>query len=670
MKNIDKDTLTRYEFLIKEITRHDELYEQGTPEIGDGEYDDLYFELLTIEKTYPEIISKDSPSQKVNTVLVDSLEKKTHSVPMLSLNKIKEVDDLISFINDIKGDIIAQEKLDGLTVVLEYDNGELVCATTRGNGYIGEVVTHNLKTFKNIPKKIPFKNHLELRAEALVLIKEFERINNEGGNYSNPRNLASGTLRQLDSKICAERNMKAYIFDLVYAEGMNFNTDIEALEWLESLCFEIVPYKVFKKEDKDFLQNIKDYVSNYENSIRKTLDYMIDGLVFKSNDYKEREVLGYTAKWPRWATAFKFKAQEATTELIDVVAQVGKTGQITPVAVFNKINIEVDIERATLNNYRLIKEMDLKIGDTITVIRSNDVIPKITNVIKSKRTGKEIDIQVPDKCPICGSKTEFIGENLYCIGTNCPAQIKGSLLNYVSRNAMDITGLGKETIEDFYEKGFLRTIQDIYKLSEHEEEICNMNGYGKRKYQNIIKSIDKSKTKELSNLIYALSIKLIGETTAKEIAKHFKDVDKIIELAKDKDAFIEECYKIDDFGVEKTNSLYNYFSNEANIELINYLKDQGINTKETVVEVKENSFLAGKTFVITGTINHFNNRKELETFIKNNGGKCSGSVSKKTSYLINNDITSTSGKNNEAKKLGIPIISEEQFLEYVKQNEK
>ena len=661
-----KAILERYEFLIKELTRHDELYEQNMPEIGDGEYDDLFFELLTIEKDNPEIINKNSPSQKVNTVLVSSLEKKKHSTPKLSQNKVKSIVDLFKFLKDLKGDIIGGEKLDGLTIILEYNNGKFICATTRGDGYEGEVVTHNVKTFKNVPKRISFKGHLEIRAEALVLIKEFERIIAEGSDYSNPRNLASGTIRQLDSKICAERNMEAKVFELEKVEGKEFSSDVEALEWLRSLGFDICNYKLFKR-GSNFLKEIEDYVNDYENKTRKTLNYMIDGLVFKSNDYKERKDLGYTSKWPRWSVAFKFKSQEATTQLLDVVPQVGKTGQITPVAILKKVNIEVDIERATLNNYKMINKMGLKIGDTVVLIRSNDVIPKITTVIKTKRTGKETDIVTPDNCPVCNSKTEFIGEHLYCTGTNCPAQIKGSLLNFVSRGAMNITGLGKKTINDFYEKGFLNTIQDIYKLSEHKEEICKMDGYGEKKYINIINSIEKSKSKELNNLIQALSIKLIGASSSKDIAKHFKDIDKIIELAKDKEKFVEECLKINDFGPEKTNSLYVYFSDKENNKLIKFLKDQGLKTKETIVEKSsENKFIKGKIFVITGDVNHFKNRNELKDFIENNGGKCSGSVSKKTSYLINNDVDSASSKNNKAKELEVPIISENEFLELLK----
>ena len=658
---MQKEILSRYEFLIKEITRHDELYEAGYPEISDGEYDDLYFELLTIEKENPTEINPNSPSQKVNTSLVDSLEKKTHSTPMLSQSKIKTREEVKEFVNDMKGSIIGEEKLDGLTIVLEYDGGRLSCATTRGNGYVGEIVTHNLKTFKNVPKVIPFKKHLELRAEALVPFAEFIRIN-INGEYSNPRNLASGTVRQLDSKICAGRKMIAKVFDLVVAEGMTFDNDVQAMEWIKSLGFETVYYEVFERTE-DIVERIISFIDNYENSKRKTLEYMIDGLVFKTVDYKEREKLGYTSKWPRWATAFKFKSQEATSILRKVDWQVGKTGKVTPVGIFDKINIDVDVERATLNNFNMIKEMGLKIGDSITVIRSNDVIPKITNVIKSKRNGSEKDIEIPTTCPCCGSKLEIIGPDLFCVGANCQAQIERKIINFASRNAMNIKALGKETVSLFYKEGFLTKVEDIYTLSNYKDEICNLEGFGEKKYQNIIDNVELSKSKDLVNLLIALSIPLVADTTAKNIAKYFKDIDTIISKTKDKDSFIEECKNIEDFGDEKSLSLYEFFTNKRNLELIKFLKDKGICTKADIVETTTNDFITGKIFVITGDLETFANRNALKSYIEEHGGKVSGSVSKKTNYLINNDINSTSGKNKDAKALGVEIITEATFIE-------
>ena len=651
---------SRYLYLVKEITRHDELYEAGIPEIGDGEYDDLYFELLTLEREHPDWIVPESPSQKINTVLVSELEKKEHETPMLSQQKTKTRDGIAEFVDTIKGDITVGEKLDGLTIVLEYEGGKLSCATTRGNGYVGEIVTHNVLTIKNVPKMISYKDKLVLRGEALMPIAEFERINVDG-EYSNPRNLASGTLRQLDSSICADRGMIIKIFDLV-TELDTFNNDTDALNWVSSLGFEIVPNKLFKYSDT-MVDEIMDYISSYEHKIRKTLPYQIDGMVLKADDYETRAELGYTSKWPRWGIAYKFKAQEASTTLRSVDDQVGKTGKITPVGIFDKIIIDdVEITRATLNNYNLIEKMGLMINSNILVIKSNDVIPKITSVVSSPTDGTAKKIQYPKTCPVCGSKTEFIGENLFCTGTNCPAQVKMSLINFCSRNALNINGLGEETISDLYDRGFITSIQDIYNISDKEEDICEIKGYGKKKIDKIKKSVEDTKNKTLDNLLTALSIKLIGKESAKLIANEFKSLDELVNAAKDKDSFVERCLTIEDFGENKTNSLYNYFSDTNNCNLIKFLQSKGVNPVVVTSSSTKNAFIDGKVFVITGELNVYK-REELKKFIEANGGKCTGSVSKKTNYLINNDLTSTSSKNETAKSLGIPIISEATFIE-------
>ena len=507
---------------------------------------------------------------------------------------------------------------------------------------------------------ISYKDKLVLRGEALMPIAEFERINVDG-EYSNPRNLASGTLRQLDSSICADRGMIIKIFDLV-TELDTFNNDTDALNWVSSLGFEIVPNKLFKYSDT-MVDEIMDYISSYEHKIRKTLPYQIDGMVLKANDYETREELGYTSKWPRWGIAYKFKAQEASTTLRSVDDQVGKTGKITPVGIFDKIIIDdVEITRATLNNYNLIEKMGLMINSNILVIKSNDVIPKITSVVSSPTDGTAKKIQYPKTCPVCGSKTEFIGENLFCTGTNCPAQVKMSLINFCSRNALNINGLGEETISDLYDRGFITSIQDIYNISDKEEDICEIKGYGKKKIDKIKKSVEDTKNKTLDNLLTALSIKLIGKESAKLIANEFKSLDELVNAAKDKDSFVERCLTIEDFGENKTNSLYNYFSDTNNCNLIKFLQSKGVNPVVVTSSSTKNAFIDGKVFVITGELNVYK-REELKKFIEANGGKCTGSVSKKTNYLINNDLTSTSSKNETAKSLGIPIISEATFIE-------
>lgn len=663
MANIDK---SYYLNLIQEITKHDKLYELGTPEIGDGEYDDLYFELLTLEKEHPDWIIPESPSQRVNEAFVSKLEKREHEVPMLSQNKTKTKEGIENFIESIKGDILIGEKLDGLTVVLEYQDGKLKFAVTRGNGYIGEVVTHNVLTFNDVPKVIDFKGKLVLRGEALMPIAEFDRINTEG-KYSNPRNLASGTLRQLDASICAGRGMILKVFDFVSAEGKSFKEDTDALNWIKSLGFDIVTSKLFPRNENT-LNEIMSYISEYETKTRASLPYQIDGMVLKANSINERETLGYTSKYPRWGIAFKFKAQEATTILRDVVHQVGKTGKITPVGIFDEVSIETDIERATLNNYNYIEKMGLNIGDKITVIKSNDVIPKITNVVKPATT--PIKIIAPKTCPICGSITEFIGENLYCTGTNCPAQVKMSLINFASRNAMNILGLGTEIISELYDLGFIKSIQDIYNIASREEEIYELNGYGKKKIDNIKEGIEQTKSKSLECVLTSLSIRLVGKESAKEVANKFRSLDNLISLAKDKDSFYLKCEELEDFGEAKIAALYTYFSDKNNIELVKFLQSKGVNPiVEETVKAETNKFINKKNFVITGDLNHYKNRDELKSYIEDNGGKCSGSVSSKTNYLINNDSTSNSSKNKKAKELGVSIITEDEFISLTKKEE-
>ena len=660
---LEKSALTEkkyYKELCKLITKLDFFYDQEMPLAGDTEYDTLYFEELEMEKKNPSLITKKSPSQKIESSLVDKLEKYTHKEPMLSQSKIKTLEELFSFTKNIKGDILGQEKLDGLTIVLTYDKGELQSAVTRGNGYIGEVVTHTVRTFKNVPKTISFKERLVLRAEGLVLWGEFYRINTEG-QYSNPRNLASGTIRQLNPLVAEERNMKAIVFDIFEIDGKHFDLDSETIDFVKSLGFDFVPTKVFK-HGPNLEKELEEFVNDYENTKRKTLEYGIDGLVFKSNSYEERKSLGYTSKFPRWATAFKFKALEASTILRNVNYSVGKTGQITPVADFDTVNIDVNISSATLSSAGFLKKSDMKIGDRIIVVRSNDVIPKITSVARALRDGTEVDIKVPTTCPCCNEPLSMNGEHLYCTNVDCSAQIKETLKNFVSRNCLNIVGLGGKTIETLFDEGIITKIEDIYTLSSKKDTICALEGFGEKKFEKILSSVEEAKHREFHNFLGALTIRLIGDSKAKLLTKHFSSIDKIIELSKDKDLFFETVGNFEDFGPEITNSLYNYITNKRNLEIIDFLKKQGVVcSREEVEEVNVNSFINGKSFVITGEVFTYKNRKELQEFIEKNNGKVKGSVSAKTDYLINNDVTSTSGKNKTAKDLNVPIISEEEF---------
>ena len=660
MKN---QILKRIEFLREEVAKHDKLYDENKPIITDSEYDELYLELERLEREHPEYYDANSPTQKIITTIVENLEKVEHREPMLSQQKITTEDEVIDFVNKHKNDILIQEKLDGITIVIAYENGRMVEAVSRGDGYIGENLLHNARHFSNLPKIIPFKNRLELRAEAILPFKDFEKMNIDG-KYSNPRNLVSGALRQLDSSKVQGKGFKAIVFDLVYAEGKGFETDTERLEFLKEQGFETVTTKLFDSSELDL---IKKYINDYEHNIRKTLPHMIDGLVIKVDNITLREELGYTSKFPRWACAYKFKSMDATTKLIGITDQVGKTGQITPVAELETVNIDgVNISRATLHNYGNIKGKDIRIGDTVVVARANDVIPQIVQSIKDLRDGSEIIKTHPEKCPICGAITEFDGENLFCTGINCTPQLEGKIKHFASRGAMNIDGMGEKTVEEFFRRDIITTIPDIYKLKEKEEEICNIEGFGKKKFERLINGIEESKNRNLANLIYGLSIRHIGESSSKDLANEFKSIEAIIEASKNTEQFRERLLTVRDFGDKMSESVIDFFANEDNLKTIEKLLVFGVNSTIAENATVQNQILEGKTFVVTGTVNHFKNRKELQGEIEELGGKVTGSVSKNTDYLINNDVESNSSKNKKAKELNIPIISEEEFLELTK----
>ena len=657
------EVLKRIEFLREEVAKHDRLYDENRPIISDSEYDELYLELERLEREHPEFYDANSPTQRIITTIVDSLEKVRHRVPMLSQQKITTEEEVVDFVNKNKGTILVQEKLDGITIVLAYKNGRLVEAVSRGDGEIGENLLHNARHLVNLPKVIPFKERLEVRAEAILPYEDFERINIDG-KYSNPRNLVSGALRQLDSSNVAGKGFKAIVFDLVYAEGMTFERDVDMLGFLKEQGFDVVETKAFEMGEID---KLLDYIKDYENNTRKTLPYMIDGLVLKVDNITLREQLGYTSKYPRWACAYKFKSMDATTKLIGITDQVGKTGQITPVAELETVNIDgVNISRATLHNYGNIRDKDIRINDTVVVARANDVIPQVVQSIKDLRDGSEIIKEFPKNCPICGAVTEFDVANLYCTGLNCGPQLEGKIKHYASRGAMNIDGMGEKTIEEFFKRGIIRTIPDIYNLRTKEEEICSIEGFGKKKFERLINGIEESKKRDLANLIYGLSIRHIGESASKDLAKEFKSMEAIIEASKDVDEFKRRLLNIRDFGEVMSQSVIDFFLNEENIKVIKELINLGINTKTEEVEgVTGDKILEGKVFVVTGSVNHFKNRKELQAKIESLGGKVSSSVSKNTDYLINNDIESNSSKNKKAKELNIPIISEEEFLKLI-----
>lgn len=658
-KNIEKNI----QMLRNEVEKHDLLYARNQPIITDSEYDKLYIELEELENQYPEFYSEFSPTQTIKTEIVEGLTRKRHRTPMLSQQKINTPAGVKSFIEQTEGDLLIQDKLDGITIVLSYNDGHLVSAVTRGDGEYGEDLTHNFLHVSNIPKNIPFKKNLEVRAEAILPFKEFEVLNKDG-KYSNPRNLVSGALRQLDSNNVRGKGFKAIVFDLVHVDDMEFYKDTDMLDFLSKQGFELVNNMVFSEEA--VIENILEFIDNYEENKRNELPFMIDGLVLKMNDLKMREKLGYTSKHPRWATAYKFDSLNATTKLTDVVQQVGKSGQITPVAEFEVVTIDnVNITRATLHNYQNIKDKDIRVGDRIVVERANDVIPQVIQSIASERTGEEVIITPPTNCPICHAKTRFDGANLYCTGVDCQPQLEGRLQHFTSREAMDIAGLGNKTIETFHKEGIIQSIVDIYYLESKHDEITSLPGFGVKSYERIINGVEESKNKELRNLLYGLSIQNIGRSASRDLANEFKSLEQIIISAKDTGVFKERIMSIDAFGEKMSDNLIVFFQDKHNVEVLEELIQLGLTTTIEVDELVTNSTLDGMTFVVTGKVNLFTNRKELQEEIEKLGGKVTGSVSKNTDYLINNDKESATAKNKTALNLSVPIISEDEFLNMI-----
>ena len=647
--------------LREEVRKHDILYDENRPIITDSEYDELYMELEKLEREHPEFYDANSPTQKIIVSTMDKLEKKAHSVPMLSQDKVTTVEGIKEFLKRVKKDkVLVQQKLDGLTVVIKYNKGRMFEAITRGNGEIGEVVTHTVKCFSNLPKVIPFKGYLEIRGEAIIPFANFEELNKDG-KYSNTRNFVSGQIRRLDNKGIKNMGIKAIIFDLIQAEGEKFKDDMFQRDFLRRQGFEVVKTTIFYSDD---FKNIMEFIQDYDEE-RKLLPHAIDGLVIKFNDLALREKMGTTSKYPKWAIAYKFKSLDAITKLIGVTWQVGKQGQITPVSELKTVTIDnVNISRATLHNYRNIKDKDIRINDSVIIKRANDVIPQIVGALKDLRHGNEIEIKEPKECPACGERVEFEGENLYCTNINCTPQIEGKLKHFASRNAMNIDGLGAKTVEIFYREGIINTIVDIYNLEEKKDRIVNLEGFGEKSYEKIIGGVEASKHRELKNFIYSLSIKNIGESASRDLAKEFLSMDEILSSFSNVHKFRERLLSIPDFGNIMVDSIINFLSHGKNIDTIKILKSYGVNMTEEKKEIIENS-INENIFVVTGNVNHFANRKELIEKIEGLGGKVSGSVSKNTNYLINNDITSSSSKNKKAKELGVPIITEEDFLKMI-----
>lgn len=630
-------------------------YQEDRELMSNLEYDALYDKLKALEEETGIVLS-NSPTVHVGYEVLGELEKEIHESPMLSLDKTKDRAALSSWLGEQEG--ILSWKLDGLTVVLTYRDGVLEKAVTRGNGEIGEVITNNARVFQNIPGKIPFKGELVLRGEAIITYSDFEKINADLEDvqikYKNPRNLCSGSVRQLNNEITANRKVRFYAFSLVKAEGRaKMATVEESFCWLSELGFDVVEYKKVKAE------TIEDAVLEFEQKIQQN-DIPSDGLVLIYNDIAYGDSLGRTAKFPRNSIAFKWRDEIANTHLLDVEWSPSRTGLINPVAIFEPVELEgTSVSRASLHNISILRQLKLGIGDEISIFKANMIIPQV-----AENFTKSDNLEIPAHCPACGSETTIKETNdvqvLYCANPLCSAKKKKLFSHYVSRNAMNIDGLSEATIDKMIEKGFLTELSDLYTLSQWEEQIIEMEGFGKKSYENLINSIEKSRDTTLPRFLFALGILNVGLSNAKLICKAFSyDLEKI------RKAQMEDFVEIDGIGEVIAQSIIDYFSNEHNKKLVDELLSW-LRFETVKIDEGENLKLANQTFVITGSVNHFKNRNELKEKIESLGGKATGSVTKKTTYLINNNKESSSSKNKKAKELGIPIISEEDFLEMIK----
>lgn len=639
---------------IKILNEASKAYYQENREIMPNiEYDKLYDELLELEKETGIVLS-NSPSINVGYELLSSLPKERHEKPMLSLDKTKEAGVLKEWLGNQRG--ILSWKLDGLTIVLTYDGGRLVKAVTRGNGEVGEIITNNAKVFTNIPLNISYKGNLILRGEAIIRYSDFERINNEIGDvnakYKNPRNLCSGSVRQLNNKVTAERNVYFFAFSLVKADNVDFNNSRMAqLNWLKGQGFDVVEFKEVNSS------NIDETVSWFAQNITKN-DFPSDGLVLAYDDIAYGESLGTTAKFPRDSIAFKWRDEVRETKLLEIEWSASRTGLINPVAVFEPVELEgTTVSRASLHNISIMEGLELGVGDTIGVYKANMIIPQISE--NMTRSGVK---DIPDFCPVCGSKTELKQDNgikyLYCPNSECLAkQIKAFTL-FVSRDAMNIEGLSEATIEKLIAKGLIKELADIFKVEKYKDEIVEMEGFGEKSYRNLAASVNKARKSNVVRLLYSLGIPNVGLSTSKLICKHFKYDWNAIE-----NAAYDELIEIDGIGDIMAEGYVRFFSNEKNRVIINDILKE-IEFESIQVSTEEQIF-ENINFVITGSVEQFKNRDEIKAVIESKGGKVTGSVTSKTNYLINNDNLSGSAKNKKAKELGISIITENQFVDWL-----
>ena len=658
-----KQAEKRIKELRKTVEYHaKKYYDEDKPEITDFEYDMMMLELRTLESQYPELITKTSLTQRVGGTVKEGFQKVEHEVPLQSLQDVFNFEEIEAFdervkkqaeengIQDIK--YVVETKIDGLSAALEYVDGKFVRGATRGNGLVGEDVTENLKTVKTIPQELSEKINITVRGEVFISKKDFEKMNqereeNEEELFANARNAAAGSLRQLDSNITKKRPLDIYIFNVQKIEGKEFNSHFEELEYLSKLGFNVNPVRIYC----DNIEEVKKAINKIGED-RESLTFGIDGAVVKVDDLKLREIMGTTSKVPKWAIAYKYPPERKETILKDIVCQVGRTGVITPMAILEPVKVAGStISKTTLHNEDFIKEKGLKIGDTVIIQKAGDVIPEIVEAVISKRTGEEKDFEMPRVCPVCGA--EAVREEgeaaVRCTGIECPAKLYRNLVHFVSREAMNIDGLGESIIGILLEKKMIANIADIYDLKF--EDIASLKKNGKKFAQNLIDSINASKQNDLYRLITALGIRHVGTKAAKILAKRYENMDNLLE------ATIESLNQVEEIGPIVANSIREFFEQEQTKDLLKRLKEAGINMSRLKEDDGDDRF-SGKTFVLTGTLEKYS-REEASNLIEKFGGKTSSSVSKKTSYLLAGEDAGS--KLTKAQSLGVQIISEEEF---------
>ena len=656
----------RIEQLTREINMHNHnYYVLYDPEISDYDYDKLMKELLKLEESYPELKQLDSPTQRVGGEVLKGFKEVLHKTPKLSLGNVFDENDIREFDNRIRKaleqevEYVLELKIDGLTVVLNYEDGRLVQGATRGDGIRGEEITANLKTIKSIPLSIREDVDLEVRGEVYMPKKAFEALNErreemEEPIFANPRNAAAGSLRQLDSKLTAERPLDIFVFNLETIDNKEFKTHSEALQYLKEKGFKVSPFIQIYKKAEELIEQCKVWADK-----RGELPFEIDGLVIKVNSLQQREQLGSTSKTPRWAAAYKFPPEKKRTKVKNILVQVGRTGAITPTAEFEPVRLAGSvISRATLHNEDFIIDKDIRIGDTVIIQKAGDVIPEVVEVVKEDRNGSEAVFNMPKQCPVCGSEAvREPGEAATkCINMSCPAQIKRSLFHFVSRDAMNIDGMGPQIISLLMDKGFIANAADIYTLKDRAQELIELERMGEKSVMNMLEAIEASKQNPLERLVFALGIKMIGQRAAKLLAESFQDINEL------EAANFERLITIPEIGEKMAVSVIKFFEQDQNAMLIGRLAELGVNVKSIKRNIEEKEQFKGKTFVLTGSLSSFT-RDEAKAYIEGFGGKVSSSVSKKTDFVLAGEEAGS--KLVKAEELGISIIDEETFKQWI-----